>query len=308
MRFRFAIAVAAIAAGVILSGCQNGTNNIISGGQEAAQGGKGPASYYFPVELWNGFVNIPPASGPQPTDFEIIFQGNVTSDFPSPLEPGYGVYDPFCPTTQVCNNMTVTYNSSSNTTTFEWSGSTLYHNLGSNHPNEVHFGILNGPGGTYVKCLNWYTEWTFPSSPPEITPVINVCNKKKVKSKAAAAAPTVFATVFVETSFSPINASNPATSGTWIDIPYTQLKGSAQPELEYTNNTNQPIYTANSGIVLNQSYPTDSECLKNLYCTENVNDLEQLNYEGMPPPGSASSPFVPLVKPPPSVIQPSGRR
>jgi len=302
MRFRYAIALAAIAAGFVVAGCQNSPNSVVSGPLQMSQPDKTGATYYYPPELWNGFVTIPSGS---PTDFEIIFQGNVTADFPSPLEPGHGVYDPFCPPSQTCNNMTVTYNTSSNTTTFEWSGTQLYDNISGNST-EVHFGILNGPGGTYVKCLQWYTEWTFASGPPEPTPVINVCNKKKVKTKKSpAASTTVFATVFVETSFSPINASSPATSGTWVNIPYTS-DGSTQPQLEYANYTDQPIYTANSGIVLNQSYPTDSSCLSNLYCSGNISDLEELNFEGMPPPGSEESPFIPMTNPPPSVIQPQG--
>jgi hypothetical protein len=311
MRWIFTTAAIALAVTAIATaGCQNsGSVNALSGGGQARianpdKGGK-TKQYYYPPELWNGFVT-PPSPGPSPVDFEIVFQGNVTSDFPSPLEPGYGVYDPFCPPTQTCNNMTVSYNATSNTTTFEWSGSQLYENI-TGHGNEVHFGILNGPGGTRVKCLQWYTEWTFASAPPQPTPVLNVCNPKKVKTKAAAATPTVFATVFVETSFSPITSSNPATSGTWVDVPYTELKGSAQPKFEFTNNGSQTIYTANSGIVLNQSYPTDPDCIKDLYCKENIGNLELLNYAGMPPPGSSGSPFTTMKYPPPGKIPPSGR-
>jgi hypothetical protein len=308
MRYRYAMcyALVAFATGVLATGCQNtsGVNALSSAQTSSAQPDKTSKSYWYPPEVWNGFVT-PPGTGPSPTDFEIIFAGNVTGDIPNPPEPGYGVYDPFCPPSQTCSNINVSYSSSSNTTTVEFYGPTLYQNI-PNHGNEVHFGLLNGPGGSDVKCFKWYTEWTFTSAPPQVTPVLNVCNTKKVKTKPAAAAPTVFATVFVETSFSPITSSSPATSGTWVDVAYSQLKGTTQPKFEFTNPTSQTIYTANSGIVLNQKYPTDSKCVQELDCSENIANLKLLNYQGMPPPGSPSSPFVKMQNPPPSMIPPAG--
>lgn len=305
--------LAAFALGVLLAGCNTaGTSTAVGSSMNGAQPStvspmKKTKDYYYPPELWNGFVT-PPTSGPSPIDFDIVFTGNVLSDFPSPLQPGYGVYDPFCPPSQTCTNESVSYSASTNTTTFSFNAIPpyykLYANIGSSHGDEVHFGILNGPGGTSVKCLKWYTEWTFASAPAQQTPVLNICNPKKVKTKAAAAEPTVFATVFVAESFSPITASQPATAGTWIDVPYTQYSGSQtkQPKFEFTNPTSQTIYTANPGIVLDESYPTDSECLKDLYCDENIADLELLNYSGMPPPGYAGSPFTKMEYPPPSKI------
>lgn len=310
------VGVAALAIAAFLAGCNTaGGSSAIGSSMSGVQSStvspmkKGSKEYYYPPELWNGFVT-PPTSGPPPIDFDIVFVGNVTSDFPSPLQPGYGVYDPFCPPSQTCTNETVSYNASTNTTTFSFNAIPPYYQLYQNisgHGNEVHFGILNGPGGTRVKCLKWYTEWTFASAPAQQTPVLNICNPKKVKTKSAAAEPTVFATVFVAESFAPITSSQPATAGTWIDVPYTQSAGSQkkQPKFEFTNATSQTIYTANSGIVLDQSYPSDPSCIKNLYCAENIANLELLNYAGMPPPTSASSPFSKMQYPPPSSIPPN---
>jgi hypothetical protein len=302
MRPRLVICFALFAFGALATGCQNtGVTGLSNGTQPAAA--RPDKKSYSPAEIWNGWVTVP-SPGPAPADFEIVFTGNVTSEIPTPV-PGYGVYDPFCPPTTSCpNSVKVTYDVTSDTTTAEWFGSTLYQNI-PGYPNEVHFGILNGPGGLNVKCKqSWYTEWTFASAPPQVTPVLNPCHHKK-KTESAAKAPTVFATIFVETSFSPITASNPATSGGWFDIPYTQLASGAQPKFEFTNPTSQTIYTADSGIVLNQPEPTDKECIKNLYCSENIKNLERLNYAGMPPPGTSSSPFEPMKYPPPSEIPPS---
>ncbi len=312
------IAIAKYSAGAalvasLLAGCNaTGGSSAIGSSTSATIPQPRPltATTYYPPELWNGFVT-PPTSGASPIDFDIVFTGNVTSDFPSPLQPGYGVYDPFCPPNQTCNNESISYNASTNTTTFSFNAIPpyyqLYHNMGT-QTNEVHFGVLNGPGGTRVKCLKWYTEWTFASAPPQQTPVLNICNHKKVKTKKGAAEPTVFATVFVEESFSPITSSNPATAGTWIDVPYTQYSGSQekQPKFTFTNETSKTIFTADSGIVLDQSYPTDPNCLTNLYCSENIANLELLNYAGMPPPGSSGSPFIKMQYPPASKIR--GRR
>jgi hypothetical protein len=305
MRFRFTV-FAALGVGLAaaaLSGCQSpGGGGALVSNASYVRPDKVKKQYWYPPEVWNGFVT-PPTSGPSPIDFEIIFAGNVTNDIPNPPEPGYGVYDPFCPPSQTCNNINVFYTASTNTTTVEFSGPQLYQNI-QNHGNEVHFGLLNGPGGTRVKCFKWYTEWTFASGPPQQTPVLNVCNPKKVRTQAAASSGTVFATVFVETSFSPITSTNPATSGTWIDIPYTSLGSNGQPVLKFGNATKQTIYTANAGIVLNQQYPTDPNCIKSLDCSENISNLELLNYQGMPPPGSPSSPFIKMQHPPPSKIPP----
>lgn len=301
MRLRFEICFALVAfGGALAAGCQNtGVTSFSNAVQPAAtHPDKTKKAYYWPPEVWNGWVTRP-SPGPSPVDFEIVFKGNVTADIPTPV-PGYGVYDPFCATT-CANSVKVAYNATSNTTTAEWSGSTLYQNI-PGYPNEVHFGILNGPGGADVKCHKYYTEWTFTSASPQVTPVLNLCGHKRVQSQAAASAPTVFATVYVETSFSPITAGNPATSGGWYDVPYTQLNGSAQPKFKFINSTSQTIYTGNSGIVLNQAEPSDSECLKTLYCDENIKNLELLNYSGMPPPGSSGSPFVPMQYPPPSKL------
>ncbi len=298
--------------GVLLSSCQNASGlSPVSNAMQSTptSPAKTKKDYYYPPELWNGFVTPPNTSAPPPVDFEIIFAGNVTADFPNPLEPGYGPYDPFCPPSQTCTNISVFYTASTNTTTVEFSAIPPYYQLYQNisgHGDEVHFGILNGPGGKRVKCLKWYTEWTFASAPPQVTPVLNVCNSKVVKAQAATTKSTVFATVFVEESFSPITSSQPATAGTWIDVPYTQYGGSQQkqPKFKFTNPTQQTIFTANSGIVLDQSYPSDPECLKDLYCDENIANLELLNYAGMPPPGYSNSPFVKMQFPPPGKIAP----
>lgn len=310
MRFRFT-ALSAIAAALLLSGCGNNggptvSNSALSATSHSVNAASiGPDTAQSPAEIWNGWVTPPSPSGPQPTDFEIILAGNVTGDIPNPPEPGYGLYDPFCPPSQTCNNISIAYNPSSNTTTVEFSGSTLYQNIPGYAP-LVHFGLLNGPGGSHIKCFTRETEWTFASAPPEPVPIVNINPKncKKQKKGPESKGTMVYATVYLETSFSPITPSQPATSGGWYDVPYTRLSGSEQPEFVFTNGGSQTIYTANSGIVLNESLPGDKTCQKTVDCKGNIAYLERLNFADMPPPGSKGSPFIPMEFPPPSKIPP----
>lgn len=312
LSFRAAYAAAALAIGVLLSGCGNSSSNAVGSSLTPTSRSvsavipdkRAPQS---PAEIWNGWVSPPNPSGPPPTDFEIILTGNVTNAIPNPPEPGYGVYDPFCPTSQRCNNIKVSYNPTSNLTTVAFTGSTLYQNIPGYAP-LVHFGLLNGPGGHAVECFTRTAEWTFASAPPQPVPIVNF-NPSRCRHHGSddAKGNTVYATVYVEMSFSPITPTQPATAGGWYDIPYAELASGKQPKFAATNGGSQTIYTANAGIVLNEPLPSDPTCKKTLDCKGNIADLELLNFNDMPPPGSPSSPFITMEYPPPSQIPPASR-
>jgi hypothetical protein len=294
-------ALAALASVILMTGCGG---NIGSGAvgssliatKQSAQSAIVPDTG-SPAEIGNWWVDAPNPSGPPATDFEVVFTGNVTADIPS-NEPTSGIYNAFCPPSppNPCPP-TVTYNPTANTTTVEYSGSTLYQNNAPPHQNQYHFGLLNGPGGSRIKCLTRATEWTFASAPPAPTPYVNVSNCKKRTGKH------VYATVYLEASVKPINASQPATFGGWYDVAYTP-QGNNQPHFTFSNSGPQTIYIANSGIVINEPVPSQGACVKNPACPANMKLLQKLNFGGMPPPGSPGSPFKPMTYPPPSQLPP----
>lgn len=255
-----------------------------------------------PPDLHNWFASAP-LYGPTPTDYEAVYQGDVTSD----LTAGNFKHDtnPFCPATvtQGCP-VTVTYDYTSRTTTLEFSG-TLSPNISpSVSPSPscqqpcYHFG-----GQSYGDPLggaqNAYAEWTFPSSPPSPAPYINVNITHPVKRSKTWA----YATVYIAASLTP--GADPVF-GTWDDIGYVP-KGSTQPKFTFTNYGKQKLYVQSSGIILNQPVASDPACRKvNPMCAENYEILSTLNYADYPPPGNSGSQFVPLQYPPPKVLNPKG--
>ena len=68
-----------------------------------------------PAELWNQILNdpCPPyGSGPCPTNFEVVFAGDLRNSIP-PQQPLYGHYNAFCPPSHGPSNPcppTITYN------------------------------------------------------------------------------------------------------------------------------------------------------------------------------------------------------
>ena len=257
----------------------------------------GPDTQTHPTEIGNWWVLAPPPSYPAPTDFEVVFTGDVTGDIPA-NEPLWGIYNPFCPPAGPSHPCppTVTFNPTANTTTVEYSGTTLYQNNAPPHQNQYHFGLLRGTTGSNIKCFTRTTEWTFASAPPVPTPFVNVanCNKHKGKGK------TMYAIVYIEASFQPITPSSPPTFGGWYEIGY-QSSGSQQPKFTFSNGGKIPIYVGISGIILNQPVPGGA-CLKTPICSANMKLLQQLNFGGEPPPGQPGSQFIPMTYPPPSQL------
>lgn len=252
-----------------------------------------------PAEVANQILPYPCSSGqPCPTDFEIIFKGNVTADIPS-NEPLDVHENAFCnPSgTQSCAP-SVTYNSSSNTTTVEWSGPVLYHNRVDNQPG-VHFGILAGQDQkTSIKSLEESSEWTYSSNPAVPMPIVSISSKQPTSSTN-----WKYAVVYVAGT---TNHSGGSEYATWNEIAYVpkaNAASSTQPVLKFANYGTQTIYVTSSGIVTGLSVPTDKECIVNPACKENLALLGNLQAVGFPPPGSPSSPFVALQNPP-TVLKP----
>lgn len=254
-----------------------------------------------PTEIGNWILPYPCYSGqPCPTDFEVTFKGNVTADIPS-NEPLDVHENAFCnPSGTLSCAPTVTYNASSNTTTVEWSGPILYHNRADGRTG-VHFGILASQDqDTRIKSLEESSEWTYSSSGPAPMPIVSI-NSKQPKSSSN----WKYAVVYVAGTTNPSGGSEYAT---WNEIAYAPKAGaasSAQPNLTFANYGTKTIYVTSSGIVTGLSVPTDKECLTNPACPENLTLLGNLQADGFPPPGSASSPFQKLQKPP-KVLKPKG--
>jgi hypothetical protein len=252
-----------------------------------------------PGEIFNQILPYPCYSGqPCPTDFEVIFKGNVTSDIPS-TEPLDVHENAFCnPSgTQSCAP-SVTYNSSTNATTVEWSGPVVYHNRRDNAPG-VHFGIIAGQNQkTNIKALEESSEWTYTSSGPMPMPIVSI-NSKQPKSSSN----WKYAVVYVAGTTNPTGGTEYATWNEIAYVPKADDAGSGQPKLTFANYGNKTIYVTSSGIVTGLPVPTDPGCLKDPACPENLELLGNLDAIGFPPPSSASSPFVPLQHPP-KVLKP----
>jgi hypothetical protein len=264
-----------------------------------------------PAELFNQILVDPcPSSGTScPTNFEVVFRGNLTNVIPS-QQPLYGHYNAFCPPSRGPSNPCppyITFNPTANTTTVTFGGpnstygTTLYQN--SVHPGDVHFALMAGSGGqASIKPLEQYAYWTYASAPPVAAPIVSV-NWRQQADTAEIGGATVkwaYAVVYIAGALKP---NSPSVYASWLTIPYV-LKGSNQPRFAFTNFGKQPIYVTSSGVVLGLPVPTDPECIKLPDCSENMDIISTLNEIGYPPPGTSGSPFVPLQYPPPSVLKP----
>lgn len=270
-----------------------------------------------PSEIFNQFDTPPPASDPQPTNFEIVLSGNLVTALcgvtnpPCLDQPVFGPYNPFCPPSQGPGNPcypTVTYDPTSNTTTVEYSGPTLYYNE-PGYPGLVHFGLLSTAAQSaslYGAVLHSYFSYPPPLRTRRHTrtqgstseqPIVNIA----WKSKAQLSANWAYAEVFVAVSLKPGGA---AVYGTWNEVPYVP-KGSGQPHLTFTNYGSQTLYVVSAGIIPDQTVPTDPECDTNPSCPENMNLLSILNFAGSPPPGFSGSQFTQLEYPPAKILKPT---
>lgn len=256
-----------------------------------------------PTEIFNQYDAIPP--GPTPTNFEVVFAGDVRQYLGS--EPLWGPFNPFCPPSRGPNNPcppSISYNSATNTTTVTYSGPQLYQNI-PGHPGQAHFGLLgsNAPQGG-LKVVASYWSYSARSSRRGTSSTVAMPALSITYNQPLGDYGWAYAVVYVEASFEPITASNPAPYGLWFEIPYLP-NGNNQPQFTFTNYGSQPIYTANSGIVLNQPVPSDPKCQSNPACQENLTLLGNLNYVNMPPedPGS---PFGPMQYPPPNQLNGGG--
>lgn len=266
---------------------------------------KGTKGKGKPPEIFNWWVQDPPASGPAPTDFEVVFTGNVTSDIPALLlSTGY---DPFCPTSQTCS-YTTTFNPTTDTTTVTYSGTTLYQNI-PGHTDQSHFGLIAGDGdSTNIKCLAQDGFWTFPSAGAQPVPEVALnprnCPPPGISGHNLSpdVAYTNYAYVYLDASFQP---SGPPTWGVWFALPY-KASARKQPKFAFSNEGQSTVYVLHSGIILDQALPSEA-CQLNPICPANVQLLESLNYAQLPPPGYASSPFTKMEFPPPASLPPSPR-
>jgi hypothetical protein len=280
----------------------------------APDAGKKKQKRHRPTEIFNQFDTPPAASQQQPTNFEIVLSGNVVAALcgsttaPCLDQPVFGPYNPFCPPSQGFNNPcypTVTYNPTSNTTTVMYSGPTLYLNE-PGYPGLVHFGLLatpSQPNSLYGLVLSSYFSYSTlhhkrgRTTSTSQQPIVNVEWKSNVQESSNWA----YAEVFIDVALKP---GGTPTYGTWNDVAYVP-KGTAQPQLTFTNYGKQTLYVISSGIIPGQPVPTDPECQTDPACPENMTILGILNYAGSPPPGLPSSAFIPLKYPPAKVLKPT---
>jgi hypothetical protein len=294
-------AISAISAAgfLVLSGCNVSQSSTIGSAPIAAPAHVVPTTSNAPAEIFNQILPFPQpcqnGSGPCPDNFEVTFQGNQTGNIPS-NEPLNLHENAFCNPSGSGNcQPTVTYTASTNTTTVEWSGPVLYHNRVSGKPG-VHFGILAARDSTAsIKSLEQASYWSYPSTPENPEPIISVNSKQPAKSSN-----WKYAVVYLAGSTTPGGSEY----ASWTEIAYVPNSSGEQPQFTFTNYGKQTIYVTSSGIVLDQSVPTDPACLKSPDCPENMTllgDLQEVNY---PPPGQPSSSFVALQFPPASKLKP----
>jgi hypothetical protein len=254
-----------------------------------------------PPEILNHILPYPCySSQPCPTDYEVIYKGDLTGDIP--LNEQLSTHEnAFCnPSgTQSCAP-SVTYNATSNTTTVEWSGPVVYHNRRDQRPG-VHFGLVAAQvPKPNIGQFEESSEWTYASNGPVPMPIVSI-NSKQPKSSSK----WNYAVVYLAGTTNP---SGSAEYATWNEISYVPKADDStggQPNLTFTNYGKSTIYVTSSGIVTGLAVPTDPECIKDPACPENLKLLANLDDIGFPPPGSASSPFVPLRKAP-KVLKPHG--
>jgi hypothetical protein len=299
---RASYALAAVATLAVSTACNASSPGVLS--PVASTGAqKVPRASNVPAEIFNEILTYPcNSSGTStcPIDFEIVFAGNQTADIPS-NEPMSVHENAFCPVSGSSGcDPSVTYNASNNTTTVEYSGSTLYHNRASGKPG-VHFGMMKAQNfQTNLKQLQLATYWTYASAPNNPVPVISINAPQPKSSKN-----WKYAIVFVAGSTAKTGG---VQYGTWNEIAYvpkaTPGSRQQQPKFTFKNYGSQTIYVQSSGVILDQPVPTDPTCLKTPACTENQKLLAALQEVNYPPPYYSGSPFTALQHPPQKVLKP----
>jgi hypothetical protein len=246
-------------------------------------GSASPASAQ-PAEFFNEFDWAPTAPTPGPTDFEIVFQGNVTG-----LIPHQNQHDPLTNAFTHPNPITVVYNAAANTTTVTFSGSPL------TPGQRYHFGL--NQGFAHTPPLQPIAKvWTYGSAQPSPLPIVAVAPPANLPTHGH----FNYAIIYLEAAFD----QGGLTYGSWYEVPYIP-GGTDQPMFLFGNCGTQPLFISNTGIELGMPVPTSPKCKKNPTCAANGKLLNDLNFTLTPPPGQPGSRFVPIQFPPPAVLPPS---
>ena len=249
-----------------------------------------PASAGTPAEFFNEYDWAPTSPTPGPTDFEIIFAGNVSCQIP-PQNAHDGSTNPF----KGGKPITTTFDPTSNTTTVEFSGAPLV-------PGQrYHFGLNQGFAPTPpLQVIG--KKWTYRRSAPSPLPIVNVTPTTPIAPKG----PYKYAIVYLEAAFE----QGGQTYGSWYEIPYNPNKTSTdattgQPMLTFTNYGKQTLYISNTGIQFGVDIASSPECVTNPTCSANNRRLNRLDFGITPPPGQPNTKFVAIAAPPPAKLTPT---
>jgi hypothetical protein len=243
-----------------------------------------------PAEFFNEFDYAPTAPTPGPTNFEIVFAGNVTCKIPPQNQLDTST-DPF----PNPNPITIVYDNAPNTTTVTFSGSPLV-------PGQrYHFGLNQGFAPTPALQVVAKT-WTYAAAPASPLPIVNVATNPGT-------GPFKYQIIYVEASFNPPGQG--VTYGSWYEMPYTPSPSNpiATPAITYMNYNaaGLPIYITTSGIRTGLAVPSSAGtlCSQSPVCKANTKLLNRLDFKYEPPPGQKGSRFVPIDPPPPAMLQAS---
>jgi hypothetical protein len=281
-------------AAALLAGCSGDASSPGALSQPLAASRVNPdnQNYNGPPEMANFWVFAP--AGAAPSNFEVTILGDWSTQIGTPeADPST---DAFCAVTSTCVPVVSVAN---NQTTISWSGTTLY----QNSPNGgYHFGLAGEASGfgasgcQEIQQCEISQHWSYPSNPPIPWVLVSVEWPHPIHKHFKA---WLYATVYIEVA---LKKRGPGLFGMWADVPYSP-SGSAQPKLVFHNPGSQKLFVTNSGIMPAQTVPTNPDCLKNAYCSDDVTMLRALNFKGAPPPGYPSSRFIALTNPP-KVLKP----
>jgi len=249
-----------------------------------------PARAGTPAEFFNEFDWAPTSPTPGPTNFEIVFAGDVSCQIP-PQNARDGSTNPF----KHPNPITTTFDPASNTTTVAFSGSAL------TPGQRYHFGLNQGYAPTPpLKVIG--KMWTYAAAAPSPLPIVNITPP----TPTSPTGPFKYAIVYLEAAFTP----GGQTYGSWYEIPYTPAKitpevTTKQPVLTFDNFGTQTLYISNTGIQVGLPVPNAAACKTNPNCAANRNLLNNLDFGLTPPPGQPGSRFVAITTPPPATLPPT---
>jgi len=249
-----------------------------------------------PAEFFNEFDWAPTSPTPGPTNFEIVFAGDVSCQIP-PQNAHDGSTNPF----KNPNPITTTFDPASNTTTVKFSGKPL-------QPGQrYHFGLNQGFAPTPpLQVIS--KMWTYDQAPPSPLPIVNITPPAPTSPNG----PFKYAVVYLEAAFQ----QGGQTYGSWYAIPYTPVKKPAQsktdtvasppqPEITFTNFGTQSLFITNAGIQYGLPVPSSALCKTSATCPANTAFLNKLDFAKMPPPGQPGSRFVPITTPPSATLTPT---